>query len=78
MTYKTGIKCVKCGRDTEWDDDMGNDPLCMICWDQNSEVDNELAAKKRKYRIEHKDELAANQRKYRIEHKDELAALRST
>jgi hypothetical protein len=66
--------CSICGKETEWDFSIGENPICVDCWDSRAGADNEIAAKQRHYREEHKDEIAAKQRHYREEHKDEIAA----
>lgn len=37
---------------TEWDESLGDEPLCVDCWDARSGVENEVAARKRRYREE--------------------------
>jgi len=76
MTKTTLYRCIVCGSETEWDDALGDSPLCVACWDARADIDidDELAAKRKAYREEHKDELAAKKKAYREEHKDELAA----
>ena len=63
-------KCSVCGAETDWDELLEGEPLCVACWDIRAGVDNELAAYRRRYYQEHKDELAAYQRRYYQEHKD--------
>jgi hypothetical protein len=69
-----GYFCSICGQKTEWDYTLGPNPLCVNCWDKQTESWNPAAAYKRAYRQEHKDEVAAYQRAYYQEHKDEVAA----
>jgi hypothetical protein len=71
---ETLVKCSICGAPTEWDDTLGDKPLCVTCWDARAEKNNEVAAHQRAYRETHKDEVAAYQRAYRETHKDEVAA----
>lgn len=26
-------KCARCGKETEWDFNLGHNPLCVSCWD---------------------------------------------
>ncbi|PKH47732.1 hypothetical protein CVH13_00281 [Dehalococcoides mccartyi] len=30
--------CTHCGRETEWDFDLGSNPLCAYCWDNSIEI----------------------------------------
>ena len=69
-------KCIICGAETDWDEEFGDKPICVKCWDKGFGADNKQAARQRKYRQEHKAELAACQRKWYQEHKAELAARR--
>jgi len=68
------VKCSICGALTEWDESYKGPPMCVTCWDDRSDVDNEVAAYQRAYREAHKDEVAARQRAYYEAHKDEVAA----
>jgi DNA-directed RNA polymerase subunit RPC12/RpoP len=69
-------KCTRCGKHTEWDPELGDEILCVDCWDKASEeaLNNIFRAGQRRYRLEHKDEVAAGQRRWYQEHKDEVAA----
>ncbi len=80
--------CSRCGAETWWYQELGPDPLCESCWDDdtggltsNAKVGiepllapPELAANQRAYRQAHKAAAAANQRAYRQAHKAEYAA----
>jgi len=46
--------CAYCGRATDWDDDYGAEPVCVDCWDARAGSEHEVAARKRRYREEHK------------------------
>ena len=65
--------CTKCGEPTDWDESLGDIPLCVGCWDIETDHWNPYAEKMRAYRQEHKEELAEKKRAYRQEHKEELA-----
>ena len=69
-------KCTRCGADTEWDFNLGIDPLCANCWDNASEkyLKEIFAAGHRAYREANKDKVAAGQRAYREANKDKVAA----
>jgi hypothetical protein len=69
-------KCKRCGADTEWDFALGNEPLCVDCWDKASEIyfNKMVAAGQRAYREANKDKVAAGQRAYREANKDKVAA----
>ena len=30
------LRCVTCGRYTDWDERLGDDPYCVTCWDHRS------------------------------------------
>jgi len=74
MTVITITHCSICGKETEWDENLGPKALCVDCWDKSCDTYNPLAANQRRYYQEHKEELAANKRRYRQEHKGEVAA----
>lgn len=56
-------KCSNCGKETYWEPELGDVPLCVDCWDARAHIDNELAARQRRYYEEHKEEVAARQRR---------------
>ena len=59
MSDETMVRCVRCGRPTEWDGAAG-DALCVRCWDAGLEPKKankeQLAAKKRAYREANKEQ----------------------
>lgn len=54
MIEVTKVKCSQCGAETEWEESLGDEPLCVNCWDARSGIDNEAAARRRRYYQEHK------------------------
>jgi len=46
--------CSQCGKETEWDEALGPQPLCIDCWDKTTDNWNPRAAYQRRYRQEHK------------------------
>ena len=53
--------CSKCGKETEWDEDMGQEPLCVVCWDGLAwkMFEDKAAAARKAYREANKDKVAA-------------------
>ena len=48
----TLYKCARCGEKTEWDFGLGNNPLCVSCWDGWTETVGMSGWAKRKRRKE--------------------------
>ncbi|MBA7627271.1 hypothetical protein ES703_34733 [subsurface metagenome] len=74
MVTELRVRCSKCGAATDWDTELGEQPLCVDCWDDRAGVGNQVAAYQRRYYQEHQDQAAAYQRRYRQEHQDQVAA----
>jgi len=60
--------CASCGQPTEWDQDLGTEPLCLNCWDKQTDSWNPIAALQRRYYQEHKAEIAARKRREGLIH----------
>jgi len=73
----TGI-CKVCGRETPWDDSLGNNVRCVDCWDRlvEKEANKKVADSQRRYRQENREKVADSQRRYRQENREKLAAKR--
>ena len=70
LTKPAIYKC-RCGRLTEWDFELGDEPLCVKCWDRSSEkvIDNKVAAGQRAYREANKEKVAMDRSKGKSHHK---------
>ena len=73
LSPPTLIPCSRCGELTEWDEDLGPEPLCVRCWDRLTD-DINLVVSQRKYHQNHRKELNAKKRKYRQSHREEINA----
>jgi hypothetical protein len=67
--------CSKCGVETDWDESLGPNPLCAVCWDKEVEVVT-LAERKALYREAHKAEYREYSRRYRESHQVAIRAYR--
>jgi hypothetical protein len=74
MVLKILMVCSRCGELTEWDSELGSEPLCALCWDAELEKDFEAWENEpyRRYRAEHREEIRENMRRYRAEHREEI------
>lgn len=68
-------RCSKCGIETDWEEVLGPNPLCVVCWDSEADVVT-LAERKALYREAHKAGIQAYNSRYREAHKAELQAYR--
>ena len=59
--------CSICGKETEWEESLGDMPLCIDCWDRQVDKYNPYAEKQRQYYQEHKKELAEKQRLFEVD-----------
>ena len=60
------VKCSKCGAETDWDIELGPNPFCLYCWDEQVEkaFRERVAASQRDYREKNRERVAAYQRDY--------------
>lgn len=68
-------RCSKCGQATDWDESLGSEPLCAVCWDSEADVVTP-AEREALYREAHKDEIQGYRRVYAEAHKEEIKAYR--
>lgn len=68
-------RCSRCGVETDWEEVLGSNPLCAVCWDSEADVVTP-AERKALYREAHKDEIRVYSRMYAEAHKDEIRAYR--
>lgn len=73
MEVAIKYKCTSCGAETDWDFALGDNPICVTCWDRGFKSANKRRARDRRYYQKHKAERTAYQRRYYQEHKDEVA-----
>jgi len=68
--------CVQCGGATIWEDELGEKPLCVACWDAEAETESERLYEElvrgREYYLAHREENRVGCRKYRRTHREEL------
>jgi len=68
--------CSRCGTLTEWDESLSPDPLCVICWDIQSESSNKETARRHEYRQSHREKINAKRREYYQSHREKINAKR--
>lgn len=68
--------CVKCGKATLWEDELGDRPLCFDCWEAKVDIEEKFrawgCAWRRKHYEAHRGENRAGCRRYRLNHRQEL------
>jgi len=69
-------RCIICGRLTDWDFELGDEPLCTPCWDiiVVAEEDRKAAAAQKTWYKANKDKAAAAQKTWYEANKDKVAA----
>lgn len=65
--------CVKCGKTTFWQEALGEEPLCVGCWDRAMERLSLRAEANSRYRKAHKEEIVERNRVYREANRAEIA-----
>jgi DNA-directed RNA polymerase subunit RPC12/RpoP len=66
--------CSTCGQETDWEEELGDRPLCVECWDSRSDRDNKVAARNRRYYEQNREKVAARQRRWREQNREKVAA----
>lgn len=63
-------KCAVCGTDTEWDFDLGIEPLCVDCFDR--QVNRDCRANYENWLRKNKERFNADRRERYRQNKDEI------